>query len=211
MEDAPKKRSLTQDEKKALQLDQVEELKRDQLSVVAGESEAQTSAGNRNSAYAIRDVEKESYVHVLAITKNDNPQTKSYDEQKQVIKIHKREFDKRVKEGAFQTFDHVEVVHDPRENAPTSYSLKPNQIDVKGAQKEYEESLTNKVNPNVAAREKALNTKERAVVQKTSDLNEAAADLAAKQASFEAEKAQFEKAKQAAADLAAKQAEAPAV
>jgi hypothetical protein len=154
----------TKESKQAKQAAQLKERQAEQISVANGEKDAEYVEGNRRAGSKIRKHEADGYVHVEVLNKNLQPDQKSFKEDKSVVKIHAREFDRRVEEGAFSTYDQAEVIHDPRQNAPRSYSLKPEnlQIDAGGP----------KADKNIALREQNLKNKEQALAQKADELNQ---------------------------------------
>lgn len=159
-----KKAPLTKAQREAEQVDQLSDLKRAQIQEANGGQPLATTTANRNPKYKIRVIEAADYVHVLLTTKHLNEQTKSITTEESVIAIHAREFDRRVKEGIFKLSDEAQVIHDPRPNAPQSYDLRPNtlEIDANGP----------KADPNIALREKKLAAKEQALAEKEGEREE---------------------------------------
>lgn len=104
------KRTTTKDEKLSKQVDEIHDLKTRQLNGEIGESK-----GNKNDKFMIPDNEKEGYVHVYTEIKSPAADGKSIETEKNVIVIHKDQFDLKVQQGMFLTYDYVEIVHDPRE------------------------------------------------------------------------------------------------
>lgn len=143
------KPSLTRDQKLSLQQSQLQELKGKQIDAINGNDEAMPEIeANRNDKYTIRETEQ-GYVHVKVTNKTLAPGEKSFLEDTHIVKIHAREFDRRVSEGAFKTFDEVEVIHDPRANAPEKYDLKPGflSINANGPTADQAVKSTNKNQP----------------------------------------------------------------
>jgi membrane protein involved in colicin uptake len=120
------KRNLTRDEKLSLQQDQLLAQKGKQIEAANGNEDAlETITGNRDKSGKYRVlVLEQNYVHVKTIIKHLDQSQKNFVNEEKIHKIHAREFDRRVREGAFKTYDEVEVLHDPRANAPESYNLK---------------------------------------------------------------------------------------
>lgn len=120
------KRNLTRDEKLSLQQDNLLEQKGRQIEAANGnESAMPTVKGNRDKSGKYRVLQlEEGYVHVKTIVKHLDQTQKNFVNEETIHKIHAREFDRRVREGAFKTYDEAEVLHDPRTNAPKAYSLK---------------------------------------------------------------------------------------
>lgn len=123
---------LTRDQKIARQSSELNALRADQIAEANGEKETEYVEGNRNPKFKIRVLEARGYVHVWTLIKNLSQDQKSFIEETRVVKIHAREFDRRVKDGAFTPYDEVEVVHDPRKGAPKVYEMKPTQLNVDG-------------------------------------------------------------------------------
>lgn len=124
---------LTRDQKIARQRSELGELREHQISVATGESDEQYVEANRNSKFKIRAIEAAGFVHVWTRVKHLSQDQKSFVNEDRIVPIHAREFDKRVKDGAFSTYDEVEVIHDPRKGAPKTYVLKPSQLSVEQA------------------------------------------------------------------------------
>lgn len=119
-------KSISRDEKLMRQKDDLQDLKGRQIEAATGDGEPlETIKANKNGKYLIRSIEAKGYVHVHTVVKHLNADQKDFLYDKRIVKIHAREFDRRVAEGAFKTYDEVEVIHDPRVNAPKSYNLKP--------------------------------------------------------------------------------------
>jgi len=121
---------LTKDQKNAQQVSDLNELRTQQIAEANGDEETEYVEGNRNPKFKIRELEARAYVHVWTRIRNLAPDQKSFIDEDKVVKIHAREFDKRVKDGAFKPYDEVEVVHDPRKGAPIHYELKPDHVNV---------------------------------------------------------------------------------
>lgn len=158
------KRSTTRDEKLAKQQDEIQDL-RDRQN--AGDIDKVTA--NRNSKYKISELEEEGYVHVATRIKDLNPDQKSFTNRDAVLSIHKGEFDRKVKEGYFQLFDEVEVIHDPRENAPDSYVLKPATLSTEAPKGLPSAELNERVN-KLKGREKELNEAGKAIEKRQKEL-----------------------------------------
>ncbi len=148
METTPK-RSRTREEKLAQQRDDLLELKGKQIRAAAGETDAiETQKGNKDKAYVLPENEAK-YVHLKTTIKHLDEATKSIKKEDRIIKIHAREFDRRIAEGAFKTYDEVKVLHDPRANAPKEYNFGVETVDVKNAPHDENVKLTssNKIPP----------------------------------------------------------------
>lgn len=146
------KRNLTRDEKLSLQQDQLLDQKGKQIEVANGnESALPTVPGNRDKSGKYRVlVLEQGYVHVKTIIKHLDQSQKNFKNEEKIHKIHAREFDRRVREGAFKTYDEVEVLHDPRANAPEDYNFKTDFAEVNtGAPADPNVKLetTNKIQP----------------------------------------------------------------
>jgi hypothetical protein len=159
------RQDLTKDQKQARQQSQLSALKEQQIREKLGEDETEYVSGNRNSSFKIRALEADGYVHIHTRIKHLANDQKSFVNEDRTIKIHAREFDARVKNGAFKTYDEVEVVHDPRKKAPTVYNLKPDGIPVAGG------NVQDKINAASGADKKAQEKLEREKLnlQKNSD------------------------------------------
>ncbi len=121
----PSKRSMSRDERIVAQKDDLQDLKGRQIEAANSGEQLATIEANRNPKYSVREIEAKGFVHVRAVVRHLNFDQKSFNDEEHIVKVHAREFDRRVSEGAFKTYDEVEVIHDPRVNAPSSYSLKP--------------------------------------------------------------------------------------
>lgn len=131
-QDGRKVISMTKDEKLQAQKDQLTELQESQRDHLVTGNEIPSVEANRNPKYKVL-AHEEHMVHVLATEKHDNPSTKEYVKKESIIKVHAREFDRRVNEGAFKTYDGAEVIHDPRIGAPKTYNLNPDFAKVESA------------------------------------------------------------------------------
>lgn len=155
---------LTKDQKQARQQSELSALKQDQIAIALGEKEGEFVEGNRKPGTQIRALEAKGYVHVWTRVKHLDQGGKSFTNEDRTIKIHAREFDNRVKDGAFKTYDEVEVIHDPRKNAPKEYALKPEILGAAG-------DVQDKVNAATGKAQEKLD-KEKAHVLKTSQILE---------------------------------------
>lgn len=164
--------SKSRDEKQMRQADQIAEMRDQQAE---GMDKLPTVEANRNSKYRIREDESERFVFVKTTIKHINTQTKTINPEERIIPIHKAQFQGKVDEMYFATFDDVEVIHDPRNNAPTTYDI---------AHKEGVIKLDipkQKDNGNAALNEKvqALKKKEADLIAKQAELEEREAKLLA--------------------------------
>lgn len=186
---------LTRDEKIARQASDLNALRTQQIAEANGEEETEYVEGNRNPKFKIRELEAKAYVHVWTRIRNLSQDQKSFIDEDKIVKIHAREFDKRVKDGAFKPFDEVEVIHDPRKGAPKLYELKPDQVNVDAqvqgiGRSNYREDLS----PEQAGQAKAQIMKEAARIDaKNSQLKDREADLNSREAALKAREENLEK------------------
>jgi hypothetical protein len=108
------------------QKDELENIRLQQKEAAEGGEPLPKIKANRDKNLEINEHEKE-YIHVLAITRTVEPDLKTVHEEKRITKHHPRQFAQLIKGGAFNAFDDVRVVHDPRKNAPKDEVLKPSQ------------------------------------------------------------------------------------
>jgi len=182
---------LTRDQKIARQSSELRALREQQIAEASGEAEPDLVPANRKPEFKIRRIEADGFVHVFTRIKNLSQDQKNFINEDRIIPIHAREFDKRVKDGAFTTYDEVEVIHDPRKNAPKSYEMKPEQLDVnkaasapkadgkevarKAQQIEKEFERLSKIHDSQIEREKAIAAKEAEIAAREKALQEAEA------------------------------------
>lgn len=129
---------LTRDQKMSRQTSELHNLREKQILVKAGQLDEDWAQANRTctikdpgvNVSRVRALEAQGYVHVFTRTRNLSMDQKQFINEDKIVKIHAREFDRRVKDGAFTAYDDVEVIHDPRNGAPTTYALKPDQVNV---------------------------------------------------------------------------------
>jgi hypothetical protein len=114
---------LTNEQRVAKQKSEMNARRLAQIEVANGEAKEEMFEANRKPGHKIRSSEAD-YVHVRTMEKHLNNDQKSFTEAIKIVKIHPREFDRRVKEGAFKTYDDVEVLHDPRGGIKI-YDFKP--------------------------------------------------------------------------------------
>jgi hypothetical protein len=150
----PKPLPLTKEQRQAQQSSDLLNKKIEQIAVANGEQAPRTVEANRKKGVLILEDEAKGYVHVETLVRHLNPDQKSFTDEKGLLKIHVREFDRRVSEGMFKLFDGAEVIHDPRKDAPRSYNLKNEQTEASPA-------VVNA--SNIALREKRLQEKEAAL------------------------------------------------
>jgi len=113
---------LTKEQKMMKQSSELNELKRNQILATEGHDTIEYVEANRKTGCKIRALEQ-NYVHLQVLEKHLNADMKTFTENVSILKIHAREFDRRVKEGAFKTYDKVEIIHDPRVNASVKTSI----------------------------------------------------------------------------------------
>jgi hypothetical protein len=170
--------SKSRDEKQMIQQDQIAELRTKQSE---GIDKLPTVTANRNPKYQIREDEADRYVIVMTTIKHVSTQTKSVNEEKRMIHIHKAEFQRKIDEQYFAIYDEVEVIHDPRQNAPTVYELKHKDGVVKLDTPKTKETGNAQLNERVQAlktKEKFLSDKEAELIAKQKELEQREAALA---------------------------------
>lgn len=161
---------LTRDQKIASQKSKIEALRESQILEATGAKEPELVPANRNPKFKIRKIEADGYVHVFTRVRNLDQAQKNFINEDRIIVIHARDFDRKVNDGMFKTYDLVEVIHDPRKGAPKSYDLKPEAVSVdKPAKSSIDPKLAERerqieqAEAELAAREKALAEKEAAI------------------------------------------------
>lgn len=108
------------------QKEDLRKLQRDQQAALAGDKEKiRMIKGNKDSKHEIAEHEKH-LIHVYTNIKTVDVDTKTIHEEERIVKVHARNFDQLIKDGAFAVYDEVKVIHDPRKNAPKEYNLRPN-------------------------------------------------------------------------------------
>jgi hypothetical protein len=154
---------LSREQKLAQGLSANQELKERQIMYANGDTDAlETVEASRKKGRRILAIEAEEFVHIDTVTRHLNGDQKSFSEEKITLKVSARDFEQKIKEGMFKTFDEYEVIHDPRKDAPKSYNLKGEEPTTAGA-----------VPPvNIAAREKRLAEKEAALDEKIKQMDD---------------------------------------
>jgi hypothetical protein len=167
--------SKSRDEKQMRQADQIAELRDLQGE---GIDKLPTVEANRNPKYRVRADEAEKFVFVKTTIKHISTQSKEINLEERIIPIHKAQFQGKVDEMYFATFDIVEVIHDPRSNAPEVYDILHKTGPIKLDTPKQKESSN-----NVALNEKvqALKKKEADLIAKQTELEEREAALKAKE------------------------------
>ncbi len=153
---------LTKEQKNALQADEQKLEKARQIAVANGDIPEDYVEANRNKKFKVKAKEA-GYVHLRVISRMLNAEGDDFINTEKILAIHAREFADKVKERAFIEFHEVEVIHDGRPKAPTTYG------DLKGGEVEGV-----KLSPvaNIALREKQLAAKENALSEKLEELDE---------------------------------------
>lgn len=114
--------------RKAQQSDKLRELQRAQQKAAGGDKNAiKEVAANRDKKARIKEHEKD-LVHIKVLTRTIDNDSKTFHDERRVIKIQPRNIDQMIKDGAFAAYDEAIVIHDPRENAPKEYALKPSVV-----------------------------------------------------------------------------------
>jgi hypothetical protein len=149
----------------AEQRDDLNKLKDAQRVEAAGGEKLDRIPASEDKEYKIRATEKD-YFHVKTIIKHLDATSKNFIKETRIIKIHMREFKKRVEEGAFNVYDEVDILHNPLKgkDGDIKYNFKPQFADVAQAPETK--------SPNVGAREKALSAKESELKSKELELQE---------------------------------------
>jgi len=161
--------SKSRDEKQMIQQDQIAAMREAQME---GMDRLPTVEANRNPKYKIRADEANGYVHLYVANKHYQSTTKEIQLEERIIMIHKAQFQQKIDEKYFAPYDIVEVIHDPRQNAPKTYELGQKEGQVKIAEP--------KPSPNAELNErvKALKAKEQELIDKQTELEQREAKLA---------------------------------
>lgn len=169
MADTPSK---SRDEKMMKQQDQIAEKRAqqepglDSLPRVDANRKVTISPPTKLVIDTVREDESERFVHVFTRVKHMNPAQNDFINEDRVIVMHANEFDRKVDEGFFNLFTQVEVIHDPRKNAPSNYQLKKSvvKLDEKPVVK------NTGAEKALAERSKELDVKEKELLKKQQDL-----------------------------------------
>jgi hypothetical protein len=114
-----------QDQRVAEQQVRLKDLQRSQLKAAHGDKNAiKKVKGNRDSKFEIPEHESH-LVHVYTLSRSLSGDMLSFNDIEKVIAIQPRIFEQMITSGAFAAYTDAKVVHDPRENAPKAYKLKP--------------------------------------------------------------------------------------
>lgn len=166
--------SKSVDQRKMEQLDRVHELKAEQL---AGNL-PQVPANKSKTGQTVNEHEADGYVHIETKKYHPNPSNPRVPVTEQRIhKMHKDEFEGAIKNRFFELFDDVEVIHDPRDNAPSEYELRPGKMQV---------PATNNEQLNTATARKAITEKQKELVAKEKELLVKQAELEAREEALKA-------------------------
>lgn len=170
---------MTKKEQKEEQ--QLEELKELQTLQKAGKVPMRKA--NRDSSVEIPAHEYDGYVVVSTLTRNLNPDQKSFTDIRKNVKIHKDRFDAMVDAGGFVTFDDVKIVHDPRENPRASYEFRPSTVSQKSldAAARQGASVPTKGSKELEKKANDLAAREQELSKKTEDFNKASEGLEARE------------------------------
>lgn len=175
--------SKSRDQKQMEQQDRIQEMRDEQ-----GSGRLPRIEGNRSRPFlnpptkvdlTIREDEAAGYVHVFTRNKHFQPATNDFMYEDSVVSLHVGQFDAKLKEGYFQTFGEVYIIHDPRQDKSyTQEELKPgkavldapqlNPADNKGAQ---QAAATRKKEKELADKEKALVAKQAELDAREAALN----------------------------------------
>jgi hypothetical protein len=169
--------SKSKDELLMRQADQIHTMKVDQMN---GLDKLPTVEANRNPKYQIRTDEADGYVHVRVCNKHYQSTTKSITREERILTIHKAQFQAKIDEKYFATYDEVEVIHDPRANAPKTYELGQKEGVVKLDTPNQKETGNAQLNERVKAlkeKEKSLTDKEAELIAKQTELEQREAKL----------------------------------
>lgn len=177
--------SKSRDEKLMLQQDKIAEMKVQQakggLPMVPANRIIILQEATTANITTVRQDESEKYVHVFVRMKHDDPNAKRYNLEDRVIPIHIGEFDTKVKQNYFQSYDLVEIIHDPRNNAEI-LDLQPGKR--KPAQPEARpQSGGNSQQGEINKQRAELSAKEKELIAKQDELDKREAELKAKEAS----------------------------
>ena len=102
---------MTNEQRKGVQKDEYAVKKMQQLA-----GDLPTVEGNKINSIEIRE-DEQHLIHLSVIQKINNPDAKKYDSNKRVIKLGIPDYQRMDANGAFQVYDEVKLVHDPRSQA----------------------------------------------------------------------------------------------
>lgn len=129
----------------------------------------------------VRESEADKYVHVFTRVKHDDPTSKRYNFEDKIIQIHAGEFDMKVKQNYFQSFDLAEVIHDPREGA-TEMNLQPNKRKVEQPTVRPSQAQGNSVQAaELRKQAQELSAKEKELIGRQDDLEKREAEIKVKE------------------------------
>lgn len=201
----------TKEQRQADQVEELAELKHKQLNDRIPMIEA-----NRNPNFKISAHDADRFVHVYTEIKNVAGDGKSISVEKNTIMIHANQFDQKVAEGFFYSYDNIEIIHDPREQSSKSKEYNtiadfkpgltslPQAVDLSKQQGQAPGPVTSR---KIQSREKELDLIYSQNVEKEKQLDAAAQKLIDEKAQFEKDKAEFEERKRVA-QLESEEAEA---
>lgn len=94
----------------------LDELQQQQLDAAAGQNALETKKGNLDASHEF-PANEAHLLHVKFSRKVNNPLTKQYDEQTNIVALSAPEYERMEKNESFKEFDKVELLHDPRPKA----------------------------------------------------------------------------------------------
>lgn len=173
--------TTSKDQKINLQQDRIHALKSAQIN-----GEREMIEANINPKYKI-DKQSAGFVHILTRIKHLNPATKGYNNEDRVVKIHASEFDRRAAQGAFKTYDELEIIHDPRENRPASQEgylklMKPDHVNIIEAQSKNVDRAVVDQAKHLAKKEDELKSIAKGLDDTKATLDQKESDLAQREA-----------------------------
>jgi hypothetical protein len=161
------------------QKDKLNAQKRAQIQEADGRPDAmEYMPANKKPDVKIRVIEK-NYVHIGVMSRHLNADMKSFTDQRKIVKIHAREFERRSKEGAFSTYDETEIIHDPRPGNHV-YRFKP------------EANKAPQIDHAAEKAKKEMSFREEQILAEAKKLDAREEEIKAEKAEFAKQKAEFE-------------------
>lgn len=171
-----------------LQQDQIDDLKREQAkgtpNMVPANRTITLNPPTTLNINEVKEAEAEKYVHVFTRNLHDDPNAKRYNLEDKIIAIHAGEFDTKVKQNYFQSFDLVEIIHDPREGA-VEVNLQPNKRKTEQAIARPAAQLGQAaISAELRKQATELKAKEQELIDRQTAVEKREADLATKEANM---------------------------
>jgi len=177
--------SKSRDTKLMLQQDEIDALKREQArgtpNMVPANRTITLNPATTLNIREIKEAEAEKYVHVFTRNLHNDDNAKKYNLEDKIIAIHAGEFDTKVKQNYFQSFDLVEIIHDPRQDA-VEVNLQPNKRKVEApvARPAAQGNQSAELRKQAAE----LKAKEQELIDRQAAIEKKEANLAAKEAAL---------------------------